>query len=86
MLSGKGKFIVDFNIQGTNSFMRAFNSSLTSLVFLYERKQTGPNSTPNSWSDPRTSTGAMSTIGIFATFSVSYSITVLPQVEDRLYN
>ena len=51
---------------------------------LQVRKQTGPNSTPNSWSTPPTSTGAISTIGIFATFSVLNSITVLLQVDDRL--
>lgn len=46
-------------------------------VLLY-KKQTAPMSTPNSWSSPPMSRGAMSTIGRREVFDDLYSITVLP--------
>lgn len=42
------------------------------------KKQTAPTSTPNSWSAPPMSIGAMSTIGRREVFCVLYSKTVLP--------
>lgn len=42
------------------------------------KKQTAPTSTPNSWSAPPMSIGAMSTMGRREVFCVLYSKTVLP--------
>lgn len=42
------------------------------------KKQTAPTSTPNSWSAPPTSIGAISTMGRREVFCVLYSKTVLP--------
>lgn len=54
----------------------SFFSIIWSLV-LY-KKQTGPTSTPNSWSAPPISMGAMSRMGRREVFCDLYSITVLP--------
>lgn len=50
--------------------------SQSTYVFFY-KKQTAPMSTPNSWSAPPMSIGAMSTMGSLDVFWVLYSITVL---------
>ncbi len=47
------------------------------MFYFFYKKQTAPMSTPNSWSAPPMSMGAMSTMGSLDVFWVLYSITVL---------
>lgn len=47
------------------------------MFYFFYKKQTAPMSTPNSWSAPPMSIGAMSTMGSLDVFWVLYSITVL---------
>lgn len=61
-----------------SSIVSGFSS--THPCWRFYKKHTGPISTPNSWSEPPMSTGAMSTIGSLAVFCVLYSNTVLPQL------
>lgn len=63
--------------------LHSFHSFFLLLLFPFNpavlyKKQTGPTSTPNSWSAPPTSRGAMSTMGRREVFCDRYSITVLP--------
>lgn len=61
-------------------FFVSFSSfSFSANPLLLYKKHTGPTSTPNSWSAPPISMGAMSTMGRREVFCDLYSITVLPQ-------
>lgn len=86
----RNKYQINFNVfsclplssflKSVYCFLMDFSYRLCFFVLfipLY-KKQTAPMSTPNSWSAPPTSMGAMSTIGSLDVFWVLYSITVLP--------